>query len=427
MTWFCVKKLLSPVIVAGSVLVADNRDVTKSNIDDESSQQVNFDDIVSSTKEKIMQKMKMANIPGSCCIVHINGKPIMKTGFGFSNIENSTPFSCKTSMRIASISKLITALMTLHFVQEEKVDLDKNLVDFFKSYNIALSVDDGEINSMTLKQLLNHTAGIRHYHNANQIEGRGDTTADEFFSNKNYPSIKDSLDIFIHDKLLFTPGTEFKYTTFGYSLLSFAMEKFAEKSFEQMLSEFTSLLGLSSTRLDSFEDIILNRCQYYCKKDDCQLKICPYVDNSNKWAGGGMVSTAEDIAKLGDILLYLYQCDSPSNYVKHELIESMIESNSITTSKKGDSHYGYGLKVCHEQDSHGKTLQYFKMAHSGGAVGACSNLVVLPLGKHLSGGKPKGITVVMFSNSCDGDVIKLAHEIAESFAEKIENELDCHC
>ena len=82
MTWFCVKKLLSPVIVAGSVLVADNRgDVTKSNIDDESSQQVNFDDIVSSTKEKIMQKMKMANIPGSCCIVHINGKPILKTGF----------------------------------------------------------------------------------------------------------------------------------------------------------------------------------------------------------------------------------------------------------------------------------------------------------------------------------------------------------
>ena len=419
MTWFHVKKLLSPVIVAGSVIV---RDVTQTNFENEASQSVNFEDIIDHTKEKIMQKMKMANIPGSCCVVHINGKPVMKAGFGFSNIENSTPFSCKTSMRIASISKLITALMTLHLVQEEKVDLNKNLVDFFKSHEIALSVDDGEIDCMTVKQLLNHTAGVRHYHNAGLVDGKGDTTADEFFSNKNYPSIKESLEIFIHDKLLFTPGTEFKYTTFGYSLLSFILEKFSEKSFRKLLSEFTSTLGLSNTRLDSFEDIILNRCQYYCKKDDCQLKNCPYVDNSNKWAGGGMVSTAEDIAKLGDILLYLYQCDSPNNYVKHELIESMIESNTVTESKNGDVHYGYGVKVCHEKDSHGKTMQYFKMAHSGGAVGACSNLVVLPLGKHLSGGKPRGITVVMFSNSCDGDVIKLAHEIAASFAEKIEHE-----
>ena len=423
MTWFHVNKLLSPVIVAGSVLVGD---VTKSYLEDEPSQLVNFEDVISCTKEKIMQKMKMANIPGSCCVVHINGKPVMKAGFGFSNIENSTPFSCKTSMRIASISKLITALMTLHLVQEEKVDLNKNLVDFFKSQEISLSVEDGEIDCMTVKQLLNHTAGVRHYHNADLVDGKGDTTADEFYSNKNYPSTKESLEIFIHDKLLFTPGTEFKYTTFGYSLLSFVLEKFSEKSFSKLLSEFTSSLGLSNTRLDSFEDIILNRCQYYCKKDDCQLKNCPYVDNSNKWAGGGMVSTAEDIAKLGDILLYLYQCDSPNNYVKHELIESMIESNTVTKSKNGDVHYGYGVKVCHEKDSHGKTMQYFKMAHSGGAVGACSNLVVLPLGKHLSGGKPRGITVVMFSNSCDGDVIKLAHEIAASFAEKIENESECH-
>ena len=42
----------------------------------------------------------------------------MKACFGFSDVENCTPFTCKTSMRIASISKLITALMTVNLAQK---------------------------------------------------------------------------------------------------------------------------------------------------------------------------------------------------------------------------------------------------------------------------------------------------------------------
>ena len=423
MNWLHVRKLLSPVIVAGSFLAGEKTQVH--HHEEISNQLINFDDIVAATKEKIMQKMVLANIPGSCCIVHVDGKPVMKAGFGFSDIENCTPFTCKTSMRIASISKFITALMTLNLAQEGRLNLSENLVEFLKTKEISLSAEDDEIDCMSVKQLLNHTAGVRHYHEADK--GQGDTTAQEFFSNSNYPTIKDGLQMFINDKLLFKPGSDFKYTTFGYSLLSFILEQFSEKSFDELLSDFTSKLGLRNTRLDSFEDIILSRCQYYCKKDNGLLKNCPYVDNSCKWAGGGMVSTAEDIANLGDILLYLYQSDSPDNYVNHELIESMIEFNSVTSNqdKAGcKSHYGYGLKVFHDTDSHGKTLQHFKLSHNGGAVGASCSLVVLPLGKHLTSGKAKGITVVMFSNSCDGDVIRLSHEIAASFATRIESEAE---
>ena len=48
---------------------------------------------------------------------------------------------------------------------------------------------------------------------------------------------------------------------------------------------------------------------------------------------------------------------------------------------------------------------------------------MLPLGK--PDGTPRGITVVMFSNSNERVVIRLAHDIAASFAEQIENGGDC--
>ena len=140
-----------------------------------------------------------------------------------------------------------------------------------------------------------------------------------------------------------------------------------------------------------------------------------------------MVSTAEDIAKLGDILLYLYQSESSDNYVNQETLQSMIELNTVTETERAGlkSHYGYGVRVFHEQQSHGKTAQYFTLSHNGGAVGASSTVLVLPLAEHLSGGSPRGITVVMFSNSLEGDVVRLAREIAATFAERIEGGGEC--
>ncbi|XP_063682677.1 serine beta-lactamase-like protein LACTB, mitochondrial [Bolinopsis microptera] len=280
-------------------------------------------------------------------------------------------------MRIASISKLITALMTVNLAQKGNVDLNENLVEFLKSNEIQLAMGDQEVDCMTFKQLLSHTAGVT------------DEGSHEVFSSRNYPTVKDGLQMFINDKLLFKPGSEYNYTTFGYSLLSNILEKSSGKSFEQLLSDFTSKLGLPHTRLDSFEEIILNRCQYYCKGDNGKLKNCPYVDDSCRWAGGGIVSTAQDIANL---------------------------VTEFETQAELKLHYGYGMRVFHEQESHGKTAQYFKLSHNGGAV-----VLVLPLGKHMSGGKPRGITVVMFSNSLERDVIRLAHEIAASFEEQIED------
>ena len=79
--------------------------------------------------------------------------------------------------------------------------------------------------------------------------------------------------MFIHDELESAPGSTFKYTTFGYSLLSFILEKCSEKTFETLISEFKVDLGLPSIFLDRSNEIVLNRSRYYSSCDKGALQV----------------------------------------------------------------------------------------------------------------------------------------------------------
>ena len=155
MTWFRTRLCF---IAAGSFLTVPTCQDLKEEIVPPR-QKIWYGKAITNTKKKIKQAMTVGNIPGACCVVTVDGETVMKAGFGFSDVENCTRFTSKTSMRIASISKVITALVTLRLAQEGKLDLDEPLGAFFSSHLITHGLQDG----MTVRQLLNHTAGIRHY------------------------------------------------------------------------------------------------------------------------------------------------------------------------------------------------------------------------------------------------------------------------
>ncbi|PYP07451.1 MAG: serine hydrolase, partial [Gemmatimonadetes bacterium] len=62
-------------------------------------------------------------------------------------------------------------------------------------------------------------------------------------------------------------------------------------------------LGLTHTAPDRADSLILGRTQFYDRDSAGRYHIAPPVDNSYKWAGGGFVSTAEDLVKFGSALL----------------------------------------------------------------------------------------------------------------------------
>ena len=301
---------------------------------------------VERSKHLVWAKLYEDGIPGLVIAVSVDGKITWKHGFGYADVENRVLANSNTVMRIASISKSITAAAVGKLVEDGLLDLDKPVSEYVEAW-------PKHHPPISTRQLISHMSGIRHYekHKSNSNKntsknnasnddvqskkeedlaksnnkncdnkavkdkksesnpGEGDTKYDEFYLNKKFNSVTESLDLFKNDPLLYEPGTKFHYTTHGFTLLSAVIESVTGQKFEEYIKTVFKDLGLSNTCLDENDTIIYNRSKYYLRDKNHKLINAPNVDNSYKWAGGGFLSNVTDLAKFGNAMLYSYQID----------------------------------------------------------------------------------------------------------------------
>ncbi|KAL3982759.1 Beta-lactamase family protein [Acanthocheilonema viteae] len=100
-------------------------------------------------------------VPGLSIGVSRNGRCIWKQGYGYADVEQLVPCKSDTVMRIASISKPITAALAARLVQRGKLDLDASVQDYVPDFP-KKKYNEKDV-TITIRQLLSHTSGIRHY------------------------------------------------------------------------------------------------------------------------------------------------------------------------------------------------------------------------------------------------------------------------
>ena len=100
-------------------------------------------------------------IPGGVVAVMKDGVLVWSEGVGYADVENAVPCRPNTLMRIASISKPLTAVALLQLWQKGLVDLDAPVQKYVPEF--PEKEYKGEKVVMTTRQLLSHMAGIRHY------------------------------------------------------------------------------------------------------------------------------------------------------------------------------------------------------------------------------------------------------------------------
>ncbi|WP_350292879.1 serine hydrolase domain-containing protein [uncultured Croceitalea sp.] len=304
---------------------------------------------------KLVAEKKVSGIAVSI-IKH--GETIFQKGFGYADIENKVFVSpTRTIFRIASISKCITGLAFGKMVEEGILDFDDS---FYKHvpYYPKKKYD------FTLRQLASHTAGIRAY--------RGK----EFGLNKPY-DIKESLEVFQDDPLVFEPGKSYLYNSFDFVLLSLAMQEASGIPFEEYVKEkVLDPLGMKNSFPPSCHPELVKASNKrlvkglrqaqpdttYYTKTPIGFKKALEVNNFYKLAGGGYLSTCEDIAKLGGEILRQKLLNTET--YKELLTAQLVDGNSI--------YYGLGFQV--SEDKYGRSF----MGHVGSSVGAYSNLFVYP-------------------------------------------------
>ena len=102
----------------------------------------------------IREKMSARHIPGLSLAVVRNGKIIYAKGYGMANLELSVPASPETNYPIYSVTKIFTATAVMMLVEEGKLALEDPISKHLTGISPA-----GK--SITVRQLLSHTSGIR--------------------------------------------------------------------------------------------------------------------------------------------------------------------------------------------------------------------------------------------------------------------------
>jgi len=314
------------------------------------------------------------NLPGLSVSVMKNDEIVYSKGFGYADIENKTQIiPSSTKFRIGSFSKTLTASALMKLVEKNKLNLDESIHTYIpefpkKNWNF------------NLRQMGGHLSGIRHY------------KGNEFYINKNYENVIDALDIFKDDPLLHEPGTKYYYSTHAWTLISAAIEKASETPFlEYMYKNVFEPLGMINTYAETIDLNIKDKVTYYKKDNSGNIKIEREVNNSWKWAGGGFISTTEDIAN------FLHN-HSKSGYLTDESLNILMSPQ--TTTSAGTTNYGIGWR---KRYGNNNEVLY---GHTGGSVGGTTYAFIA---------MDYNVIVVITSNLSDASFGDLPNDIFEIY------------
>lgn len=288
-----------------------------------------------------------SNLPGLSAAVAIDGEVVWARALGSADLERGVAATPETRYRIGSVGKPLTAAAAARLHERGRLDLDAPI----RRYLPSLPEPVGRI---TARQLAGHLGGIRHYaKDESQIVHRS------------YASVGEALERFVGDSLLHPPGTAYEYSSYGYTLLSAVIEAAAGTPFlRHMRTEVFPALGMERTVADHPDSLVAGRAAFYRESEaDGRLLNAPATDNSYKWAAGGYLSTAPDLARFASRL-------AAGRWVGEPTLEGLFES-MVTTG--GDT-TGYAMGWRPRSDFEGRPVVH----HGGSSVGGRAFLLLHP-------------------------------------------------
>ena len=274
----------------------------------------------------------------------VRGQIVWSDAVGWADLENEVAATPESLIRIGSVSKLFTAAVLARFYEADRIDLLAPIRRYVPSFP-----DKGA--EITLLQLAGHLGGIRHYKD------------DEFQNRRRYESVIEALTIFQQDDLLHAPGERYKYSSWGYVLLSAAIEQAAGENFVAIVrNEVLEPLGLESTQVDDSRETILHRSKNYDFDGD-RIVSSTRIDLSDRWASGGYLSTAEDLVRFG------------SAHLNETWLQPQTKSSLFTSQRtNAGEETGVGVAWRIDTDAWGRTFYH----HSGSTAGGRAILAIFP-------------------------------------------------
>ncbi len=199
---------------------------------------------------------------------------------GFADAALQQPVAPETVFRLGSVSKFVTTAMLANMVERGRIDMARPVQNYLPDFPV-------KSHPFTIVQLATHTSGLPHYQPFVDFNLDGREAP--------YGSAQEALVIFQDRPLLQPPGTKYLYSSFGFNLISAVMEKAGKKDFPSLVDEFASTAKAPSVQVERMG----TPGKHWSKLYGTNGSELARRNITHKWAAGGMLSNAHDLARAG--------------------------------------------------------------------------------------------------------------------------------
>ena len=325
------------------------------------------------------------NLPGLSVAVGIGGDIVWAEGFGFADLENHVPVTPNHRFRIGTASKVLTSAAVGLLLEEGRLKLD----DAIQAYVPAFPEKQWPV---TLRQLMGHLSGI------------GTDGGDEgpLFSEHCEQPVE-ALEHFADSSLLFEPGSQYRYSSYGWIIVSAAVEAAADQPFLAFMREkIFDPLGMRDTMADSATTPIANRVTFYFPRFAADptygLHLTRDLDYSCYAGSSLFLSTPSDLVRFGMSI-------NSGRLLRRGTVQLLQTSQRLASGE--ETGYGLGWDLETVTLAGGSTRV---AGHDGKSLGGMvASLTTFP---------DHGIVVSVTSNISYADTFSLAVRIGRAFAEQ---------
>ncbi|BAO77666.1 serine hydrolase [Winogradskyella sp. PG-2] len=292
--------------------------------------QTKSQDVDSFTKEldqKIPKLLQDFMVPGTAIAIIENGELVLQKAYGYSDLVKGEKVTTKTGFNIGSISKTIAAWGIMKLVEEDKIDLDAPAENYLTRWELPES--DFDSKKVTIRRLLSHTAGLSlHGYPGWTPKDRLSTIEESLNGRNNGPG---------RVEMIMEPGTKWKYSGGGYTILQLIIEEVTGQKFEDYIqTAVLNPIGMKNSSYKIDETILKNSSlehDGFGEQIDFELFTAQ--------AAAGLHTTIEDFTRFAYASLFAHKDNKTYNKV---LKESTVKKMMKPAAASNDS-YGLGYQM----------------------------------------------------------------------------------
>ncbi|MBC7936990.1 MAG: beta-lactamase family protein [Rhizobacter sp.] len=308
--------------------------------------------------QQLIDSLAGAGVPGITMAVNQPGKGWFIGSAGMADIAGNKKFETCQVTRAGSIVKILTAVSVLKLKEQNLIDLDKKIADYLPA-DLLKDIDNANV--ATVRQLLNHSAGLYNY------------IQDEQFQ---LASLNDLTKTWQPNELLhyarnrnayFAPGAGVRYSNTSYILLGMLIERVSGKHFSEYFKQHIfDPLQLKHTRFNINDPVPADLARGYT---DYYNTGKPFESTYfNGWdyytADGGLHAVPTDLCLIMRALFEGRLINFPT------LVEML---QTVPGNEPGFFNIAYGLGIFIIQTPYGTAA-----FHSGDAIGYFGTVLYFP-------------------------------------------------